>query len=96
MENPYLEDRRQCIACKNSIRFNYKNVKLLSQFVSPFTGRMYGRHVTGLCARQHHALDQEYKKAIVCGYMSLNIKEMEFWKDPKICDPTDPVRPHRF
>jgi hypothetical protein len=26
-----------------------QNAQLLSQFVSPFTGRIYGRHITGLC-----------------------------------------------
>ena len=26
-----------------------QNVRLLSQFVSPHTGQIYGRHITGLC-----------------------------------------------
>ncbi|XP_037069565.1 28S ribosomal protein S18c, mitochondrial-like [Pollicipes pollicipes] len=96
MENPYQTERRQCIACRHQLRFDYKNAKLLSQFVSPFTGRMYGRHVTGLCAEQHRRLDSEYKKAVVCGYMGLKIKQVEFLRDPRICDLTKPVRPHRF
>ncbi|XP_043208400.1 28S ribosomal protein S18c, mitochondrial-like [Amphibalanus amphitrite] len=96
MENPYQEERRLCIACRHNIQFDYKNVRLLSQFVSPFTGRMYGRHVTGLCRQQHKKLDAEYKKAIACGYMGVMMKEVEFLRDPKICDPTNPVRPHRF
>ena len=28
---------------------NYKNPKLLSQFVSLHTGKMYETHITGLC-----------------------------------------------
>ncbi|POI25110.1 hypothetical protein CIB84_011139, partial [Bambusicola thoracicus] len=55
MENPYKEPPKRCILC--GINVDYKNVqvsalkmyvhvKLLSQFVSPYTGRIYGRHIT--------------------------------------------------
>ena len=96
MENPFQPERRQCIACRADIHFDYKNVRLLSQFVSPFTGRMYGRHVTGLCRRQQRRLEDEYRKAVACGYLGVMMKPVEFLRDPKICDPTNPVRPHRF
>ncbi|VDD83256.1 unnamed protein product [Mesocestoides corti] len=49
IENPYKPTKRQCFICKNNIELDYKNVQLLSQFVSPYTGRVYGRHITGLC-----------------------------------------------
>ncbi|XP_021252925.1 28S ribosomal protein S18c, mitochondrial isoform X2 [Numida meleagris] len=45
MENPYKEPPKKCILC--GINVDYKNVQLLSQFVSPYTGRIYGRHITG-------------------------------------------------
>ncbi|XP_036708465.1 28S ribosomal protein S18c, mitochondrial isoform X1 [Balaenoptera musculus] len=46
MENPYKEPLKKCILCGK--RVDYKNVQLLSQFISPFTGCIYGRHITGI------------------------------------------------
>ncbi|XP_043369853.1 28S ribosomal protein S18c, mitochondrial isoform X2 [Dermochelys coriacea] len=45
MENPYKDPPKRCVLC--GINVDYKNVQLLSQFVSPYTGRIYGRHITG-------------------------------------------------
>ena len=43
-----------CILCprryEEKLVPNYKNPKLLSQFISPHTGRVYQSHITGLCA----------------------------------------------
>ena len=43
-----------CVLCprqfKENIMPNYKNPKLLSQFVSPHTGHVYQAHITGLCS----------------------------------------------
>lgn len=36
--DPYKKDSFQCIFCKHNIPIDYKNVQLLSQFVSPYTG----------------------------------------------------------
>ena len=47
MSNPYEADCRQCILCKNKIVVDYKNPRLLSQFVSPFTGKIYESNITG-------------------------------------------------
>ncbi|XP_065260754.1 small ribosomal subunit protein bS18m isoform X3 [Emys orbicularis] len=44
MENPYKDPPKRCVLC--GINVDYKNVQLLSQFVSPYTGRIYGRHIT--------------------------------------------------
>ncbi|XP_053107524.1 28S ribosomal protein S18c, mitochondrial isoform X2 [Hemicordylus capensis] len=48
MENPYKEPPRKCILCGMTV--DYKNVQLLSQFVSPYTGHIFGRHITGFMA----------------------------------------------
>ena len=63
MENPYTRDKKLCIMCKYNIEPDYKNVRLLSQFQSRFTGRIYGRHITGLCKAKHEKLIQEINKA---------------------------------
>ena len=38
MDDPYVETPPKCIICENQIDIDYKNVQLLSQFVSQFTG----------------------------------------------------------
>ena len=38
MEDPYVETPPKCVICEHQIPIDYKNVKLLSQFISQFTG----------------------------------------------------------
>ncbi|XP_071524112.1 uncharacterized protein mRpS18C isoform X2 [Panulirus ornatus] len=96
MANPYKQEKVQCILCKYKIHLDYKNPRLLSQFVSPYTGRVYGRNITRLCKRQQAELEREIAKSIDTGYMAFMLKSVEFLKDPKILDPNNPVRPHNF
>ena len=41
--NPYKKERRVCVLCKHKVRLDYKNPRLLQQFVSSFSGRVYDR-----------------------------------------------------
>ncbi|XP_064107247.1 small ribosomal subunit protein bS18m-like [Macrobrachium nipponense] len=96
MPNPYEEERVQCILCKYKIHLDYKNPRLLSQFISPYTGRTYGRHITRLCRRQQEILEIEIGKSRDAGYMAIMMKSVQFLKDPKLFDPNDPDRPHNY
>ncbi|XP_026729300.1 28S ribosomal protein S18c, mitochondrial [Trichoplusia ni] len=96
MDNPYKKERRQCILCKLNITPDYKNYRLLSQFQSPYTGRIYGRHITGLCKSKQELVENEIRKAQNCAYMPYYYKDKVFLKDPKLFDPENPVRAHRF
>ncbi|XP_037719038.1 28S ribosomal protein S18c, mitochondrial [Drosophila subpulchrella] len=94
--NPYEKDPQQCILCKHSIEPHYKNVKLLSQFQSPYTGRIYGRHITGLCKRRQEQVEQAILRAQQCLLMPGYHKDLDFLQDPKLFDPERPVRPHKY
>ncbi|XP_022129596.1 28S ribosomal protein S18c, mitochondrial [Pieris rapae] len=96
MENPFTKEKRQCILCKFNITPDYKNYRLLSQFQSPYTGRIYGRHITGLCQTKQAAVEREITKAQNCAYMPYYYKDKTFLKDPKLFDPENPIRSHRF
>ncbi|XP_072377641.1 small ribosomal subunit protein bS18m [Diabrotica undecimpunctata] len=96
MENPYEKEKVQCILCKHKIEPDYKNVRLLSQFQSPYTGRIYGRHITGLCKRQQQKVEKEIVKAQFAGLMAYYLKEPVFLQDPELFDVEKPIRPHRF
>lgn len=49
------------------MNIDYKNTRLLSQFISRFTGRVYGRHITGLCRHKQDEVEKEIKKAREAG-----------------------------
>ncbi|XP_062121705.1 small ribosomal subunit protein bS18m isoform X1 [Drosophila sulfurigaster albostrigata] len=96
MANPFEKEPQQCILCKHNITPNYKNVKLLSQFQSPYTGRIYGRHITGLCKQKQQDVEQAISRAQHCLLMPGYHKDVDFLHDPKLFDPEKPVRPHKY
>ncbi|XP_071440771.1 small ribosomal subunit protein bS18m isoform X2 [Hetaerina americana] len=96
MKNPFEKEKTKCILCKYDITPNYKNVKLLSQFVSRYTGRIYGRHITRLCKTKQALVEREILKSQNCGLMPYYFKQPYLMKDPKLFDPENPLRPHRF
>ncbi|KAK3918774.1 28S ribosomal protein S18c, mitochondrial [Frankliniella fusca] len=96
MENPFVHAKGLCILCKHNITPDYKNIKLLSQFISTQTGRVFGRHITGLCKEQQECVEREIRKARAAGLMAYYFKHPEFFKDPKLCDPSRPLRPHPY
>nr|XP_014098923.1 28S ribosomal protein S18c, mitochondrial [Bactrocera oleae] len=94
--NPFEKERRICILCKHNIVPDYKNVKLLSQFQSPYTGRIYGRHITGLCKQKQEQVEKAIIRAQNCAMMPTYHKEMDFMQDPRLFDPEKPIRPHKY
>ncbi|XP_032674705.1 28S ribosomal protein S18c, mitochondrial [Odontomachus brunneus] len=96
MENPYFKEKRQCILCKWNIEPDYKNVRLLSQFQSRYTGRIYEKHITGLCEYKHKRIMEEIRKAQRVGLMGYMTKEPKYTKDPSLFDPNHPFKPHQF
>uniref|UniRef100_A0A2K5QNQ8 Small ribosomal subunit protein bS18m n=1 Tax=Cebus imitator TaxID=2715852 RepID=A0A2K5QNQ8_CEBIM len=59
---------------------------LLSQFVSPFTGCIYGRHITGLCGKKQKEITKAIKRAQILGFMPVTYKDPAYLKDPKVCN----------
>ncbi|XP_068089627.1 small ribosomal subunit protein bS18m [Hyperolius riggenbachi] len=84
LENPFKQPPKKCILC--DVTVDFKNVQLLSQFVSPHTGRIYGRHITGLCGRKQRAIAKAIKRAHIMGFMPIAYKDPAFINDPKICN----------
>uniref|UniRef100_A0A1I8NQI3 28S ribosomal protein S18c, mitochondrial n=1 Tax=Stomoxys calcitrans TaxID=35570 RepID=A0A1I8NQI3_STOCA len=96
MPNPFEKERKVCILCKHNIIPDYKNIKLLSQFQSPYTGRIYGRHITGLCKQKQADVEKAIRRAQHCALMPTYHKDLDFMKDPKLFDPEKPIRPHKY
>jgi small subunit ribosomal protein S18 len=81
-KDPFKNEMYQCIFCKYNIPIDYKNVQLLSQFVSPHTGIMYSQQVTGLCHYKYIELEKTIFKAKKLGLMPFFYKETTFIDDP--------------
>uniref|UniRef100_A0A8D2PM37 Small ribosomal subunit protein bS18m n=1 Tax=Zosterops lateralis melanops TaxID=1220523 RepID=A0A8D2PM37_ZOSLA len=65
---------------------NNSLISLLSQFVSPYTGSIYGRHITGLCGKKQKEITKAIKRAHVFGFMPVMFKNPQFLTDPKLCN----------
>lgn len=96
IENPFKREQKKCILCELNIIPDYKNVRLLSQFQSRFTGKIYGRHITGLCKNKHDQIEREMLKSQTLSMMPGYHKFPEFYDDPKLFDPEHPIRPHSY
>lgn len=75
-----------CLLCpkRTDVEINYKNVRLLSQFVSPHTGRIYGRTLTGLCDKKQTEISRAIRRARAMGFMPVTMKYLAFHDDPKL------------
>lgn len=87
MEDPYADSPPKCILCKHNVDLDYKNTRLLSQFVSPYTGRIYGRQITGLCIFMQRRVAKLIKRSRFFGFMPYEHKDLRFIQDPKLFDP---------
>lgn len=85
--DPFKKSMHQCIFCKHNIPMDYKNVRLLSQFVSPQTGIIYSQQATGLCTYKYTQLEKTITKSRKLGIMPFFYKETVFVKDPELFDP---------
>ncbi|XP_078033093.1 mitochondrial ribosomal protein S18C [Augochlora pura] len=95
-ENPFKRDKKLCILCKLNIEPDYKNVRLLSQFQSRYTGRIYGKHITGLCDYKQKRVEEEIGKAQQAGLMGFMTKEPKYVNDPKLFDYNRPIKPNPY
>ncbi|XP_057330656.1 28S ribosomal protein S18c, mitochondrial [Microplitis mediator] len=94
--NPFEKEKKLCVLCRLNITPDWKNVRLLSQFQSAYTGRIYGRHITGLCKHKQELVEREILKAQTCGFMSVYLKDPNYSYDPMLFDPNNPFRPHKY
>lgn len=91
-ETPFVQEPKQCILCKYKIQLDYKNPRLLSQFVSPMTDMIYDKHITGLCEKQQTILQREVRKSRLAMFMPKHYKSPKYNRDPELFNPSKPTR----
>jgi len=96
MEDPYKQEAKMCTLCPRRyaepIRPDYKNPKLLSQFVSPHTGRVYQAHITGLCNYMQTIVEREVYRSQCAGFLSTRVRDPLYLQDPSLFNPNRPVK----
>ncbi|XP_053260175.1 28S ribosomal protein S18c, mitochondrial isoform X2 [Podarcis raffonei] len=75
--------RRECSSYSEQLSSNAD--MLLSQFISPYSGHIFGRHITGLCMKKQQEVAKNIKRARQLGFMSVTYKDPTFLSDPKVC-----------
>lgn len=54
--------KKGCIFCKKNLEIDYKNIELLSRFLSS-KGKIISRRISGVCAKHQRKLAREIKRA---------------------------------
>ncbi|OAF71863.1 28S ribosomal protein S18-1, mitochondrial [Intoshia linei] len=80
----YKQCSKKCIICKHNIQLNYKNIRLLSQFVSPYTGKFLKRDITGLCIYMEKHISGLIQQARRFGLMSVIVHDVKYLNNPKL------------
>jgi small subunit ribosomal protein S18 len=100
IEDPYKKEPKMCILCPRRYSENlvpsYKNPKLLSQFISPHTGRVYQSHITGLCTYMQELVEREVTRSHDAGLLSTKVRDPFYLQDPSLFNPTRPIKPNPY
>ena len=83
-QNPFIKPPEPCILCK--IPVDFKNVRLLSQFISPFTGNILNNRATGLCFEKQIEVEAAIAKSRKSGLMPRKFKDPRFHGDYTVID----------
>ncbi|KAL5011868.1 hypothetical protein ScPMuIL_010419 [Solemya velum] len=68
-----------CPICRDEyLIVNFKNIRLLEQFISPYTGELMPTKRTGVCQKQQKNLRVEIAKAQDSGYIQTTIPFREY------------------
>lgn len=74
--------RERCVLC--NVPISWKNTQLLSQFISPWSGRIYERGVTNLCDKAYLKVKDEIQRSQDNGLLGRNYRPTEFNQDPNL------------
>lgn len=102
MSDPYAAPAQMCVLCPrryapgHSPQPSYLNPKLLSQFTSPHTGKLYDRHITGLCAKMQAQVEKEILRSQQAGLMSTKVKALDYLQDHQIVNASKPHMPNPY
>ena len=54
--------KKDCVFCKNDVEIDYKNLELITRYVSS-RGKILSRRISGNCAKHQRKVSREIKRA---------------------------------
>jgi small subunit ribosomal protein S18 len=57
-----IRAKKDCVFCKNDLEIDYKNLELLTRYVSS-RGKILSRRISGNCAKHQRKVAREIKRA---------------------------------
>ena len=54
--------KKKCMLCKEKLDIDYKNIELVSRYVSS-KGKIFSRRISGNCAKHQRKISKEIKRA---------------------------------
>ena len=74
-----LEGGNPCPICRDEyLVVDYRNLKLLEQFVSAYNGQIYSWKTTNLCQDQHKNIIVAIEKARDYGYLDIDVAHISY------------------
>ncbi|XP_059470382.1 small ribosomal subunit protein mS40 [Neocloeon triangulifer] len=68
-----------CPICRDEyLVLDYRNIKLLQQFICPHTGAVLSYSKTGLCQKKHRELLVAVERARDCGFLTFDVQHREY------------------
>ncbi|XP_062515522.1 small ribosomal subunit protein mS40-like [Corticium candelabrum] len=76
----YVVSGNPCPICKDKIKIDHQDTKLLMQFVSPHSGEILPASLTGLCRLQQRRMEAAIEKARDYGLIPMTVPRHKFDK----------------
>ncbi len=57
-----IKFKKDCVFCKNELEIDYKNIELITRYVSS-RGKILSRRISGNCAKHQRKIAREIKRA---------------------------------
>ena len=54
--------KKDCVFCKNEVEIDYKNLELITRYISS-RGKILSRRISGNCAKHQRKVSREIKRA---------------------------------
>ena len=79
IRNEYITTGNPCPICRDEyLVVDYRNLKLIEQFIDDYNGRVYSTNKTGICQRQHKKLLLAIDKARDVGILKIDQPFIEY------------------
>lgn len=74
IKNRFSQFKKNCAFCKRKLDIDYKNIELLSKYIS-LKGKILSRRISGNCAKHQRQLARQIKIARILSLLSYTSRQ---------------------